>query len=141
MLKKLFHTYNSILLILYLYPGSILGFLLYKDFYKQPQLTSDFLSISISSNHFYAFLLLAFLGFCTFKYNKFFLISRNSKGWWQKLEINKLKWELSKAKQQLGDYIYNSNINDTYDFSNDSEFHKLIDKIKEIENFLNNKQK
>ena len=74
MLKKLFHTYNSILLILYLYPGSILGFLLYKDFYKQPQLTSDFLSISISSNHFYAFLLLAFLGFWTFKYNKFFFI-------------------------------------------------------------------
>ena len=74
MLKKLFHTYNSILLILYLYPGSILGFLLYKDFYKQPQLTSDFLSVSISSNHFYAFLLLAFLGFWTFKYNKFFLI-------------------------------------------------------------------
>ena len=67
MLKKLFHTYNSILLILYLYPGSILGFLLYKDFYKQPQLTSDFLSISISSNHFYAFLLLAFLGFNSYK--------------------------------------------------------------------------
>ena len=59
----------------------------------------------------------------------------------KKVEINKLKWELSKAKKKLGDYIYNSNINDTYDFSNDSEFHKLIDKIKEIENFLNNKQK
>ena len=64
-----------------------------------------------------------------------------SKSSMKKVEINKLKWELSKAKQQLGDYIYNSNINDTYDFSNDSEFHKLIDKIKEIENFLNNKQK
>ena len=64
-----------------------------------------------------------------------------SKSSMKKVEINKLKWELSKAKKKLGDYIYNSNINDTYDFSNDSEFHKLIDKIKEIENFLNNKQK
>ena len=64
-----------------------------------------------------------------------------SKSSMKKVEINKLKWELSKAKKKLGDYIYNSNINDTYDFSNDSEFHKLINKIKEIENFLNNKQK
>ena len=64
-----------------------------------------------------------------------------SKSSMKKVEINKLKWELSKAKKKLGDYIYNSNINDTYDFSNDSEFHKLINNIKEIENFLNNKQK
>ena len=57
----------------------------------------------------------------------------------KKVEINKLKWELNKEKQKLGEHIYNSNINDIYDFSNDSKFHNLINKIKEIENFLNNK--
>ena len=61
MLKILFHTYNFILLILYLYPGSILGFVVYKDILRQPQLTSDFLSIS--SNHFYVFLVLTIIGF------------------------------------------------------------------------------
>ena len=72
MLKKIFYIYNFIFLILYLYPGSILGFLLYKNFDKQPQLTSDFLNIS--SNHFYTFLLLSFLGLCAFKHSKIFLI-------------------------------------------------------------------
>ena len=41
MLKILFYTYNSILLILYLYPGSILGFFVYNDISRQPQITSD----------------------------------------------------------------------------------------------------
>ena len=58
----------------------------------------------------------------------------------KKIEINKLKWELNKEREKLGDYIYKSNLNDIYDFSNDSQFHKLIDRIKEIENFLNNKE-
>ena len=58
----------------------------------------------------------------------------------QKLEINKLKWELNKEKQKLGDYIYNCNCNDVYDFSNDTQFYKLVNKIKEIENFLKIKQ-
>ena len=42
-------------------PGSILGFVVYKDILRQPQLTSDFLSIS--SNHFYVFLVLTIIGF------------------------------------------------------------------------------
>ena len=59
----------------------------------------------------------------------------------EKIEINKLKWELNKEKQKLGNYIYKCNSNDIYDFSNDTQFYKLIDKIKEIENFLQNKEK
>lgn len=59
----------------------------------------------------------------------------------KKIEINKLKWELNKQKQKLGHYIYKSNYNDVYDFSNDAQFYKLINKIKEIENFLNNREK
>ena len=45
MLKILFHFYNLLLIILYIYPGSILGFLVYKDLSRQPQITSDFFSI------------------------------------------------------------------------------------------------
>ena len=57
----------------------------------------------------------------------------------KKIEINKLQWELNKEKQKLGYYIYKCNLDGTYDFSNDSKFHQFIDRIKEIENFLNNK--
>tara|TARA_B100001063_G_C16236758_1_gene298855 strand:+ start:162 stop:500 length:339 start_codon:yes stop_codon:yes gene_type:complete len=48
------------LIILYLYPGSILGWLIYGNIQKQPQITSDF--IFFSSNHVYAFLILSFFG-------------------------------------------------------------------------------
>ena len=58
--KILFNIINTITIILYLYPGSILGFLIYGEFHKQPQITQDFLSIS--SNHVYAFLLLSSVG-------------------------------------------------------------------------------
>ena len=58
--KILFNIINTITIILYVYPGSILGFLIYGEFYKQPQITQDFLSIS--SNHVYAFLLLSSVG-------------------------------------------------------------------------------
>ena len=56
----IFHTANATLIILYIYPGSILGWLTYGDFQKQPQITSD-LSF-FSTNHVYAFLILSFLG-------------------------------------------------------------------------------
>ena len=41
--KIIFHICNTGLIFLYLYPGSIMGWLIYKDFQKQPQITSDFL--------------------------------------------------------------------------------------------------
>tara|TARA_B110000003_G_scaffold10646_1_gene10819 strand:+ start:247 stop:585 length:339 start_codon:yes stop_codon:yes gene_type:complete len=53
------------LIILYLYPGSILGWFLYKDLSLQPQITPNLLIIS--SNHVYAFLILSFIGFFTYK--------------------------------------------------------------------------
>jgi len=71
--KILFHILNTILIILYIYPGSILGYLIHRDFSKQPQLTSDF--FAISSNHVYAFFLLSVLGlFGYYKAKKFFII-------------------------------------------------------------------
>ncbi len=75
MLKIFFHTYNLILLILYLYPGSILGFVVYSDISRQPQLTADFLAIS--SNHFYVFFVLTLIGYQAInnlKYLIFYLI-------------------------------------------------------------------
>tara|TARA_Y100000590_G_scaffold151491_1_gene174065 strand:- start:6649 stop:7026 length:378 start_codon:yes stop_codon:yes gene_type:complete len=59
--KILFHIVNTAFVIFYVFPGSIFGFLIYRDFNKQPQLTSDFLAIS--SNHVYAFLILSLIGF------------------------------------------------------------------------------
>ena len=67
MLKILFHFYNLLLIILYIYPGSILGFLIYKDLSHQPQITSDF--FSISSNHLYVFIILSLLGLLSIKKN------------------------------------------------------------------------
>ena len=66
-IKSTFHVSNIGLILNYLYPGSILGWLLYGDKQKQPQLTSDFLIFS--SNHVYAFLVLSFLGLISYYKN------------------------------------------------------------------------
>ena len=58
-----FYTSNIILIILYLFPGSILGWFLYNDHLVQPQITRNFI---ISSNHVYAFVLLTSLGIFSF---------------------------------------------------------------------------
>ena len=62
--KFVFYLSNFILLVLYLFPGSLLGCYLYNDCQLQPQITRDFL---ISSNHLYAFSLLSIIGFFTYK--------------------------------------------------------------------------
>ena len=70
MAKLFFHILNILFFIVYLYPGSILGLLLYGNVSKQPQLTKDFIfSFSeISSNHIYVFIFLSLLVFfCYFK--------------------------------------------------------------------------
>ena len=72
--KILFHVLNVILIILYIYPGSILGYLIYGDFGKQQNLTCNF--FEISSNHVYAFFLLSILGLLAYyKVNKIFIIN------------------------------------------------------------------
>ena len=65
--KAAFHFSNVILLILYLYPGSILGLVVYGDFQKQPSITPNFI---VSSNHVYAFLVLTILGVLSVEKNK-----------------------------------------------------------------------
>ena len=82
-LKKLlilgFHSINLILIIFYLYPGSIFGCYLYNDCYRELQITRDFIispNYLISSNHLYVFIILSTLGVFTYpSSNKFkFLI-------------------------------------------------------------------
>ena len=51
--KYFFHTSNILLIIFYLYPGSIFGYLVYGNLNIQPQITNDI--FSISSNHIYIF--------------------------------------------------------------------------------------
>ena len=64
MIKIIFHILNVIFVFLYVYPGSLLGFLIYKDISKQPQISADF--FALSSNHVYAFLLLSSLGLISY---------------------------------------------------------------------------
>ncbi len=62
--KFIFFLFNLILIFLYLFPGSILGWIVYDDLNSQPKITRDFI---VSSNHFYAFLILSIIGFLTYK--------------------------------------------------------------------------
>jgi len=62
--KFIFYLSNFILLVLYLFPGSLLGCFLYNDCLLQPQLTKDFL---VSTNHLYSFGLLSIIGLFTYK--------------------------------------------------------------------------
>ena len=62
-----FYLANFILIILYLYPGSIFGCFLYNDCSIQPQITRDFI---ISSNHLYIFTILSTLGMAVYKNKK-----------------------------------------------------------------------
>ena len=67
-IQLIFKLSNICLIILYLFPGSILGFLLYNDLNRQPQITGDI--FDISSNHIYAFSLISILGFFAIKSKK-----------------------------------------------------------------------
>ena len=62
-LKSIMYLYYLslvVLLIIYLYPGSIIGYLLYADLGKQPSLVNNPLGTAI--NHFFYFFYLTFLG-------------------------------------------------------------------------------
>ena len=61
--KIIFYSINFFLIFLYLFPGSLLGWIFYGSKKIQPQITPDFV---ISSNHFYAFVLISLIGFLSF---------------------------------------------------------------------------
>ena len=61
--KIIFYSINFFLIIFYIYPGSLLGLIIYQNIKKQPQITPDFI---ISSNHFYVFVIISIIGFLSF---------------------------------------------------------------------------
>ena len=65
--KIIFYSSNFILILLYLFPGSLIGCFLYNDCMLQPQITRDYI---ISSNHLYAVAILSLIGFLTYKNSK-----------------------------------------------------------------------
>ena len=62
--RIIFYSLNIFLIILYLFPGSLVGWFIYGNKKIQPQITPDFI---ISSNHFYVFILISVIGFLSFK--------------------------------------------------------------------------
>ena len=72
-LKSVMYLYYLslvVLLIIYLYPGSIIGYLLYADLGKQLSLVNN--SIGTAINHFFYFFYLTFLGvICNLSEKKF----------------------------------------------------------------------
>ena len=65
--KIIFYLTNFILILLYIFPGSLIGCFLYDDCKLQLQITPDYI---ISSNHLYAFAILTLIGFFTYKNSK-----------------------------------------------------------------------
>ena len=60
-LKFIFHISVLLLIILSLYPGSLIGFVLYDDLGQQPNLIRNPFGTSI--NHFFSYLYVSLLGF------------------------------------------------------------------------------
>ena len=68
---KFFYYFSlTVLFILYLFPGSLIGYLLYEDFGKQPDFIPN--PIGTSINHALAFLYLSILGFISYMRDKSF---------------------------------------------------------------------
>ena len=68
-----FHSVNLILIIFYLYPGSLFGCYFYNNCNIQPQITGNFIvssNYTISSNHFYVFIILSVLGIFAYRNTK-----------------------------------------------------------------------
>ena len=65
--KIIFYFINFFLIFLYIYPGSLMGLVIYGDKKIQPQITPDFI---ISSNHFYVFIVISIIGFLSYTTTK-----------------------------------------------------------------------
>ena len=69
--RFIFYLCNFILIVLYLFPGSLLGCYFYDDCKIQPQITANFI---VSTNHLYAYIVLSVIGFLTYRKNNQFNI-------------------------------------------------------------------
>ena len=58
----------------------------------------------------------------------------------EQIESEKLKWKLKKKFNELGKYVYSNNINkNMFDYSDDEDFIRLIEKIKRTDSLINKK--
>ena len=105
-LKFIFHISVLLLIILSLYPGSLIGFFLYDDFGQQPDLIGNPFGTTI--NHFFSYLYVSLLGF--------FLYSNLKKENFKKLVfglfflsaiLEILQYIVPNRSFQLGDLIFN----------------------------------
>ena len=67
--KLIFHFLNIFIIILSLYPGSLLGCYIFNDCSYDPQITEEFLVSTVSLNHLYAFGILTFFGILAYNKN------------------------------------------------------------------------
>ena len=70
LLKFIFYTSILLLIIVSLFPGSLLGFFLYNDLGRQPDLIKN--SFGTVINHFIAYFYVSMLGLCIFLRNNNF---------------------------------------------------------------------
>ncbi len=70
LIKYLYYFSLIALLVLYLFPGSLIGYFLYEDLGKQPDLVSN--PIGTSINHAFAFFYISTLGLISYIQNKSF---------------------------------------------------------------------
>jgi len=70
--KLIFYVINFLVIFLYLFPGSLFGWIIYNDIKIQPQISANFV---ISSNHFYTFVVFSIISFLSFrKFNQIKLL-------------------------------------------------------------------
>ena len=67
-LKLIFHISILLLIIISVFPGSLVGLILYGDLEHQPELIKN--SLNISFNHFIAYLYVSLSGFLAYSKNK-----------------------------------------------------------------------
>ena len=70
LLKFIFHTSILLLIVISLFPGSLLGFFLYSDFSRQPDLIDNPFGTAI--NHFIYYFYVSMLGLCLYLKNRNF---------------------------------------------------------------------
>ena len=71
LIKYLYYSSLIALLIIYLFPGSLIGYLFYSDFSKQPNLIEN--PIGTSINHLFTFMYITALAMiCNLKYKGIF---------------------------------------------------------------------
>ena len=72
LIKYLYYFSLLVLVILYLFPGSLIGYFLHGDLEKQPNIVNN--PIGTSINHLFYFMFLTILATaCNFKQNQFFI--------------------------------------------------------------------